>query len=100
VTVSYFGTQNHAGYGLLVAPQNQREDEDGVGHALRSNGLLHMKVSWVRIFQSGLKTDEGVTASGACVTITEVTSSSSRRRTGRYDRLHRTLLPPHLPFLY
>jgi hypothetical protein len=29
--VFWFGPQNQAGYGLSVAPQNQREDEDGAG---------------------------------------------------------------------
>jgi hypothetical protein len=36
-----------------------------VGHALRSSGLLHVKVSWARVFQSGIKTGGGVTAGGA-----------------------------------
>jgi hypothetical protein len=40
--VSWFGTQNQVGYGLSVAQQNQREDEDGVGHASRSSGLLRL----------------------------------------------------------
>jgi hypothetical protein len=31
-TVSWFGSQNQAGYGLSVAPQNRQEDEDDVGH--------------------------------------------------------------------
>jgi hypothetical protein len=30
-TVFWFGPQNQAAYGLSVAPQNQREDEDGAG---------------------------------------------------------------------
>jgi hypothetical protein len=30
--VSWFGPQNQVGYGLLVAPQNQWEDEDNVGY--------------------------------------------------------------------
>jgi hypothetical protein len=30
-------------YGLSVAPQNRWEHEDGVGHASRSSGLLHVK---------------------------------------------------------
>jgi ABC-type Co2+ transport system permease subunit len=36
-----------------------------MGHASRYNGLLHLKVSHVRIFQSVLKTDGGMTTSGA-----------------------------------
>jgi hypothetical protein len=46
-------------YGLSVAPQNQREDEDGVGRASRSSGLLLLEASWTRISQSGLKIGEG-----------------------------------------
>jgi hypothetical protein len=42
-TVSLFRPQNHVGYDLSVAPQNRWEDEDGVGHASRSSGLLHWK---------------------------------------------------------
>jgi hypothetical protein len=29
MTVFWFGPQNQVGYDLSVAPQNQREDEDG-----------------------------------------------------------------------
>jgi hypothetical protein len=75
-TVSWFGTQNHAGFGLWVAPQN-RWREDGGGHASRSGGLLHLEASHARVSQSGLKTGGGATAGGACGTITEVTSGSS-----------------------
>jgi hypothetical protein len=48
-TVSWFGAQNQAGYGLLVAPQNRWEDGDDMGHAMRSSGLLHIETSqaWV-----------------------------------------------------
>jgi hypothetical protein len=52
---------------------NQREG-DGVGHASRFSGLLHMKASRTRVFQSGLKTGGGTTAGGARGTITEVAS--------------------------
>jgi hypothetical protein len=48
------------GYGLSVAPQSRREDEDDVGHALRSSGLLHLEVSRARISQSSLKTGGSV----------------------------------------
>jgi hypothetical protein len=51
--------QNHIGYGLLVAPQNRRDDEDGVGHASRSSGLLHLEASQARVSQSNLKTSKG-----------------------------------------
>jgi hypothetical protein len=44
------------GYGLLVAPQNRREDEDGARHASGSSGLLRLEVSSARVFQSSLKT--------------------------------------------
>jgi hypothetical protein len=43
--VSWFGTQNQVGYGLSIAPQNLREDEDGTGHASRSRGLLRLEAS-------------------------------------------------------
>jgi hypothetical protein len=71
-TVSWFVPQNQAGYGLSVAPQNRRDDEDSVGHASKSNGLLHVKASRVRVSQSDLKTGGGVTTGGARGTITEV----------------------------
>jgi hypothetical protein len=57
--VSWFGPQNQVGNGLSVAPQNRREDEDGMGHASRSSGLLHLKASQARISQSSLKTGRG-----------------------------------------
>jgi hypothetical protein len=44
LAISWFGPKNQAIYGLSVAPQNQREDEDGAGHASRSSGLLHLKI--------------------------------------------------------
>jgi hypothetical protein len=47
--VSWFGPQNQVGYCLSVASQNQREDEDGAGHASRSSGLLHLEASWPRV---------------------------------------------------
>jgi hypothetical protein len=59
-TVSWFEPQNQVDYGLSVVPQNQREDEDGVRHASRSSGLLHLKVSRARISQSSLKIGRGV----------------------------------------
>jgi hypothetical protein len=48
-----------------------------MGHASRSNGLLHMKVSLAMVSQSGLKTDGCATVGGAHGTITEVASKSS-----------------------
>jgi hypothetical protein len=42
---------------LSVAPQNQRE-EDGTGHAPRSNGLLRLKVSQVMVSQFASKLAE------------------------------------------
>jgi hypothetical protein len=48
-----------------------------VGHTSRSSGLLHVKASLARIFQSGLKTGGGVTVGGARGTIAEVASESS-----------------------
>jgi hypothetical protein len=64
------------GLGLSVAPQNRRR-KVGVGHSSRSSGLFHMEASLVRVSQSGLKTDEGVTTGGARGTITEVASEAS-----------------------
>jgi hypothetical protein len=55
VTVSWFGPQNQAGFGLSVALQNRRR-EVSAGYALRSSGLLHVKASLARVSQSGLKT--------------------------------------------
>jgi hypothetical protein len=75
-TVSWFGPQNQTGFGLSVAPQNQRR-EVGAGHASRFSGLLHVEASLDRIFQSGLKTSGGVITDGACDTITEVASEVS-----------------------
>jgi hypothetical protein len=48
-----------------------------VGHTSRSSGLLRVKVSRTRVFQSGLKTDRCATAAGARGTITKVASESS-----------------------
>jgi hypothetical protein len=76
VTVSWFGLQNQAGYGLLVAPKNRWEG-DGMGHTSRSSGLLHVEASQTRVSQSDLKTGEGATAGGACGIIAEVASIGS-----------------------
>jgi hypothetical protein len=56
-TVARFGTQNQAGYGLSVAPQNRWEDDD-VGHLLRSSGLLRVEASWARVSQFASKPAE------------------------------------------
>jgi hypothetical protein len=50
---------------------------DGVGHASRSSGLLHVEASQTRVSQSGMKTDGGTIARSARGTIAEVTSSQS-----------------------
>jgi hypothetical protein len=63
------------GFGLSVAPQN-RQREVGAGHASRFSGLLRVKVSLARVFQSGLKTGEGVTMGGARDIIAEVASEA------------------------
>jgi hypothetical protein len=76
VTVSWFAPQNHAGYGLSVAPQNRRKG-DGVGHTLRSSVLLCVEASRTSVFQSSLKTGGGATVGGAHGTIAEVASRSS-----------------------
>jgi hypothetical protein len=56
MTIYFFVPQNQVGYGLLVAPQNRRKDEDGAGHALRSSDFLHLEASRASVFQSSLKT--------------------------------------------
>jgi hypothetical protein len=48
-------------YSLSVAPQNRREDEDGVEHVSRSSSLLYLKASQARVSQSSLKTGRGAT---------------------------------------
>jgi hypothetical protein len=75
-TVSWFGPQNQAGFGLLVVAQN-RQREVGVAHASKSSDLLHVEASLARVFQSGLKTGGGATAGGARGTIAEVASEAS-----------------------
>jgi hypothetical protein len=74
--VSWFVPQNQVGFGLSVAPQNQRR-EVGAGHTSRSSGLLHVEASLARVFQSGLKTGGGATVGGARGTIVEVASEAS-----------------------
>jgi hypothetical protein len=74
--VSLFRPQNQADFGLPVVPQNRRRKVDA-RHASRSSGLLRVKVSLARIFQSGLKTDGGAMMGGACGTIAEVTLEAS-----------------------
>jgi hypothetical protein len=76
VTVSWFGPQNQASFGLSIAPQN-RWRKVGAGHASRSSGLLHVEASLARDSQSGLKTGGGATTGGARGTITEVASEAS-----------------------
>jgi hypothetical protein len=75
-TVSWFGPQNQAGFGLSVAPKNRRR-EVAVGHASRSSGLLHVKASLTRVFQSALKTGGGAMTGGARGTIAEVALEAS-----------------------
>jgi hypothetical protein len=76
VIVSWFGTQNQAGFSLSVAPQNRRR-EVGARHASRSSGLIHVKANLARISQSGLNTDGATMTGGARGTITEVASEAS-----------------------
>jgi hypothetical protein len=75
-TVSWFEPQNQADFGLSVAPQN-RWREYSVGYTSRSGGLLCLKASRVRVFQSDFKTGRAVVMGGARDTITEVASRSS-----------------------
>jgi hypothetical protein len=51
--------------------------EDDAGHASRSSGLLRLKASRARVFQSGNKTDGGATVGGARDTIANIASGSS-----------------------
>jgi hypothetical protein len=76
VAVSWFGSQNHAGYGLSVAPQNRWEG-DGVGHASISSGLLRTGNKSGRVSQSGLKSGRGGMVGGARGTIAEIASRTS-----------------------
>jgi hypothetical protein len=74
--VSWFGPQNYAGFGLSVAPQNRRREDD-TRQALRSGGLLRLEVSRARVSQSGYNTGRGATTGGARGIIIEVTSRES-----------------------
>jgi uncharacterized protein YjlB len=69
-------SQNQAGYGLSVTSQNRREG-NGVGHTSRSSSLFRVNGSWVRVFQSNMKTDRDATTGGARGTIAEVALSLS-----------------------
>jgi hypothetical protein len=51
--------------------------EVSAGHASRSSGLLGVKASLARVFQSGLKTGGGATIDDARDTITEVAPEAS-----------------------
>jgi hypothetical protein len=75
-TISWFGPQNQASFGLSVVPQN-RWREVSAEHASRSSGLLHVEASLARVAQSGLKTGGGATAGGPRGTIAEVASKAS-----------------------
>jgi hypothetical protein len=75
-TVSWFGPQNQAGFGLSVVPQNRRM-EVSVGHTSRSSSLLGVKASLTRVSQSSLKTDGGTTTGGARGTIVEIASEAN-----------------------
>jgi hypothetical protein len=70
-----------------------------VGHTMRSSNLLHMKASLARVSQCCLKIGGCATVDGARGTITEVASEASCRRTGRCNKLCRTLLPYLYRFL-
>jgi hypothetical protein len=74
--VTWFGPQHQADFGLSVVSQN-RWIEVGVGHAMRSSGLLHVEMSLARISQSGLKTCGGAMAGGTRGTIAEVALEAS-----------------------
>jgi hypothetical protein len=67
--ISWFWPKKQADFGLSFASQN-RQMEDGAGHALRSGGLIHLEASRARVFQSNLKTGGCTTAGGVHDTIT------------------------------
>jgi hypothetical protein len=69
-------SHDHADFGLLVAPQNQRR-EVNAGHTSRSSGLLRVEAGLASFSQSGLKTGGGATTGGARGTIAEVASEAS-----------------------
>jgi hypothetical protein len=48
-----------------------------VGHTSRSDGLLRLKVSRARVFQSRHKTSGGATMGGACDIFAKVASRES-----------------------
>jgi hypothetical protein len=64
------------GFGLLVAPQNQRREVD-VEYVPRSSGLFHVEASLGRVSQSDLKTGGDMMTYGARGTITKVASEES-----------------------
>jgi hypothetical protein len=78
VTLSWFGPQNQADFGLSVAPQNRRGEVD-VGHTSRSSGLFRVEASLTRVSQSGLKTSGGTWHNhGGCVGCKLKTNGSMR----------------------
>jgi hypothetical protein len=50
---------------------------NGVGHASKFSGLLHVEASLTRVFQSDLKTGGGTSTGGARNIIAEVAHESS-----------------------
>jgi hypothetical protein len=70
-------------YGLSIVPQNRREDEDSVGHASRSSGLLHLEANRARVSQSSLKTGGG--AARMLHMISSWWSRGSEAKDGRVD---------------
>jgi hypothetical protein len=64
------------GFDLSIAPQNQWREVGG-RHASRSNDLIVVEVSLVKVSQSDLKTGRGAMTGGARDTITKVASEAS-----------------------
>jgi hypothetical protein len=83
-TVSWFGPQNQAGFGLSVAPRNRRR-KVGAGHASRSSGLLQVKASRASVSQFASKLAEArrwvvhVASSRGCIKVKSKTDGSIRR---------------------
>jgi hypothetical protein len=76
VTISWFGPQNQAVFGLSVVPQT-RWREDGTRHTSRHGSWLRLEASRARVFQSSLKTGGGVMAGGGRGIIVKVAWISS-----------------------
>jgi hypothetical protein len=62
---------------LVCQLHHKTDGRVGARHTLRSSGLLRVEISFVRVSQSDMKTDEDATMGGARGTIVKVASESS-----------------------